>query len=297
MEDSVIPERGSLNSPFPVQIGFVILSNIVDRDTYVASCLKTNSVSVVTADGSIYNECPIGSGFISKSDGDYFGVDFPDEVGQFGSMVVLLFPIGSFTPIVVAQVPKVDNYVVVDSEHQSKSIRDTDQATVTVVKDPTNGQLLISIYGKQSGMANLKIVAGSVARDAVVDIEVAGTLTAHSSGTLKAQSDTEVELVVKDSVKQDASMSLAYSLGSGLVYSDEFGNKIVSSSSGLQVQGQSAKQLQHAVYGEKLKDLLNQLLNAIEQLTVPTPAGPSGVPNNMASFTTIQNKLEEILTE
>jgi hypothetical protein len=44
-----------------------------------------------------------------------------------------------------------------------------------------------------------------------------------------------------------------------------------------------------------LGSLLQNLISAIEDLTVPTPAGPSGVPVNILQFTAIKTQLQNLL--
>lgn len=48
---------------------------------------------------------------------------------------------------------------------------------------------------------------------------------------------------------------------------------------------------------ESLKLILSDLLDAIGQITVPTPAGASGVPVNVAAFTAIKQRLELLLKD
>jgi len=72
---------------------------------------------------------------------------------------------------------------------------------------------------------------------------------------------------------------------------------ILDATDGIHVQGQKDKKNEYAVYGETLKQKLEAILTAITQLTVPTPAGVSGVPNNSAAFNQIKSKLEEILVQ
>jgi hypothetical protein len=48
---------------------------------------------------------------------------------------------------------------------------------------------------------------------------------------------------------------------------------------------------------ESLKTLLNDILTAIQQLTVPTPAGPSGVPINLASFQQYNARLDNLFLD
>lgn len=47
---------------------------------------------------------------------------------------------------------------------------------------------------------------------------------------------------------------------------------------------------------ESLFDLLKDLLTYISALTVPTPSGPSGVPTNIADFTNLLTRLNNLLT-
>ena len=51
------------------------------------------------------------------------------------------------------------------------------------------------------------------------------------------------------------------------------------------------------VLGDTLKDLLSQLIGAINAITVPTPNGTSGTPLNSAQFNKIKAKLGDILSQ
>ena len=51
------------------------------------------------------------------------------------------------------------------------------------------------------------------------------------------------------------------------------------------------------VKGDQLVDVLSQLIDAINQMTHPTPAGPSGPPVNAAVFSQIKQKLSIILSK
>ena len=50
------------------------------------------------------------------------------------------------------------------------------------------------------------------------------------------------------------------------------------------------------VLGNKLFDLMEEILDAITQITVPTGTGPSGTPINVAAFQRIKNKIRTILS-
>jgi hypothetical protein len=51
-----------------------------------------------------------------------------------------------------------------------------------------------------------------------------------------------------------------------------------------------------ATASESLHAILNDLITAITLITVPTPAGPSGVPVNAATFNTILTRLSNLLS-
>lgn len=51
-----------------------------------------------------------------------------------------------------------------------------------------------------------------------------------------------------------------------------------------------------AALGNTLKELLEELIDAINVLTVPTPAGASGTPVNAATFSSIKGRLEQFLS-
>lgn len=47
--------------------------------------------------------------------------------------------------------------------------------------------------------------------------------------------------------------------------------------------------------GESLASILADMMDAIKLITVPTPSGPSGVPNNAASFDTLKTRINNLL--
>lgn len=51
------------------------------------------------------------------------------------------------------------------------------------------------------------------------------------------------------------------------------------------------------IQSENLASVLSSLIDAICSITVPTATGPSGVPINSATFTTIKNRLLKILKD
>jgi len=91
-----------------------------------------------------------------------------------------------------------------------------------------------------------------------------------------------------------------------IVKSDEIriiarnGTKIVVEGGNLHLEGQNifigTSAEQSAVLGDKLKSLLDRVLDAIVAQTHPTPAGTSGPPVNLADFQSIKAELSTALS-
>ncbi len=83
-------------------------------------------------------------------------------------------------------------------------------------------------------------------------------------------------------------------------YKDDKGNEATFNEDNIQFKcnkfnlGDGAEPM---VLGNTLKDLLGQILDAINAITVPTPHGPSGTPINSSQFSAIKGKLSTILSK
>lgn len=90
-----------------------------------------------------------------------------------------------------------------------------------------------------------------------------------------------------------------HSNGSALIKLDKDGNVFVVNSSGKKVNiGDGADSANEpAVLGATLKGLLEETMDAIKAITVPTPSGPSGTPVNFAQFDSIKARLQQALSQ
>lgn len=68
-------------------------------------------------------------------------------------------------------------------------------------------------------------------------------------------------------------------------------------SGGVKIRSKRTKNSEMMVYGDTLQGKLEEIIDEINKITVPTPVGPSGIPNNMGAFMAIRSKLNEILTD
>ena len=83
-------------------------------------------------------------------------------------------------------------------------------------------------------------------------------------------------------------------------YTDKFNNEAIFNEDNIQFKCKKfnvGNGNEHMVLGDTLKGLLEQLIGAINSLTVPTPHGPSGTPLNSAQFNSIKSQLSKILSQ
>jgi hypothetical protein len=98
-----------------------------------------------------------------------------------------------------------------------------------------------------------------------------------------------------DERDNEARIRLKHSNGAVILF-DKDGNIDVSQVGGKQVRiGGGADEWM--AKGETLKALLEELIDAINAITVPTAMGPSGVPNNAAQFVSIRARLQRFLSQ
>ena len=83
-------------------------------------------------------------------------------------------------------------------------------------------------------------------------------------------------------------------------YADKFNNEVILNEDNVQIKcakynlGDGAEPM---VLGDTLKGLMEELIDAINAITVPTPYGPSGMPLNSVQFSAIKAKLGNMLSQ
>ena len=108
---------------------------------------------------------------------------------------------------------------------------------------------------------------------------------------------TNQKATLKVKEKGEEKMSLSYELGVGLNYKDEFENEVVAKDGEVDI---ISKKINHnsgkepMVLGNTLASLLDEMLKAIQAITVISPVGATSTPVNAASFAAIQAKLDTI---
>lgn len=179
------------------------------------------------------------------------------DSGKIGSAVIFFSEPYSGQIVVVGVVSR-DNESQLLTEESFKVHKGKDGNYVITVFDGKNGVLSVDTFSL-TGKGGLYINISNNDRDTELNVNVQGTINIIAHQDINITSSQTVNILPSK-----------FNVGSG------------------------AEQM---VLGNTLFEKLDALLDAIKLITVPTAFGPSGTPNNAASFTAIQNDLEEILSE
>lgn len=240
-------------------IGYVVIPTDVGRLDYIQTCMAKETISIYPeTGGTSYNEVPISVSALRD-------IEFPEEGTRFGSQVIYLLHPTHRTPIVIAVIDKLNETINLGWK-EFKLSKTVDNNEVTILGDAKQGSLFITVNSQKDigGEIYLKVIKGDKAGK--LDINVQGDIIfVCKNFTLKSEN-----IILKNKTVRILS-NTKISLG--------------------------MSEYEPAVLGNTLKDILGELIDAIEAITVPTALGPSGTPMNKASFIAIKNKLKDFLSE
>ena len=273
-------------------IGFVIIPPNVDRYEYVEDCYRTNTVTIMGGFGySPFPAVPCPPDILQS-------IQFPDQSGIMGTPVVWVLNENTASPIIFASLLN-DGDQFVLGEKTYRLVRGiTGKNSIEIFIDGENTGLNITMLGTSEKPAAMTVRLNSTEEDSVLEVYSDNEINLYTEKRMTLNTNESFEINVKD--EGESRCKINYTKGTGFSYSDEFGNEITCVDGKVTVK---SEQINHnsgkepMVLGETLKNLLNDILTSITQLTVPTGLGPSGTPINSADFQNIASKLNTILSE
>lgn len=272
-------------------VGYVVVPDETGRDQYIEECYRTNTI---TMNGGV------GCGYISRVSVDVSvmqNVEFPTDKENRGSMVVWIQDAITKLPVVVALIRKQSNYYKM-AERQYRLSRGTQTQNVDVFIDGNTSTLQINVLGNEEQPSKLDIKLSSTNKDSEF------TLNCDNKMTLVVEKELEIiannKTILRVTEEGEDKTTLMYEKGVGLSYNDEFGNIITCKEGKVNIVSESIHHNEGEepmVLGDTLATILDDILKAIQQITVITPVGTSSVPVNIASFASIQAKLDTIKSQ
>ena len=269
-------------------VGWVVVPEGADRDTYIQDCYRNNTLTI---------NAGIGYGFFSNvyTDQEVMqNIVFPDDEENRGSAVVWIRDEVSNLPIIVASLRKQDDYYILN-KNQYRVARGTEETSVEVFLDGDTSTLHINVVGNRPNPAKLNIKLASENQDSVFNIDSDNELNVFSEKKIQASTNGVIDVQIKKD--GEIKTEFQYESGKGLTYKDEFENEINVKDGEIDVV---SKKINHntgkepMVLGDTLADILKDLCKALQQLTVMTSVGTSSIPVNVADFAAIQAKIDTI---
>jgi hypothetical protein len=283
-------ESGLLNAG----IGYVIIPEGIDPDVYKANCYKRQEVAIWAGFGH--------ANYFSVAVDEYAmqRIKFPTKVSEKGSPVVWV-KIPKFNlPVVVATLKYKDDHYVLE-ENTKRFTCEKNDILVDVLMDANDGKLLINVIGDSENPANVEIRVKSPNKQSSVLLESDGFIELIGSKKVTIKSEAEVGLELLN-ISNKKTTEIKYLVGEGFSYKDEFGNSIEINENEISINSPSKKikllgAKDKIVLGTELTSFLSELIKAIISITVTTPSGNSGTPINATQFTSLANKLNQLLSD
>lgn len=307
--------RGAKTTIGQSGVGFIVVPDDDKREDYINDCYRTMSVTINGGFGYGYiSNVKILASALQQ-------IKFPLKSTERGTAVFWVRENFTNRPIIVGVIPE-GNYTNLLTEGQGRMAQEVGERVVEVFEDATNGVLNISVVGDASHPANIRIKASSGTTDSVVEVE--------SDGVVRV-SATEVESTARQkfttALKNAVNEELVSVVGDveGVEYNDQFKTRVRLSGEGVEVATEvdvsveasdsavtvSGKEVniktddklnldsgkEPMVLGDTLKGILEDILKALQTMTVMTPVGPSSVAVNVADFVAIQSRLQTILSK
>lgn len=288
MEEDVIGIRNLDTGIGSAGVGFVVVPSEVDRVQYINDCYRTNTLTINGGKGYGYFSGVHADINVMQS------IKFPTDEENRGTPVVWVKDAVSQLPVIVAVLRKQGEYYSLD-ENQYRLKRGTETRNVEIFVDGNTSDLNITVLGDKDEPANIDIKLSSENADSVLNVTCDNEINIIGNKSVNVVTNQKATLKVKE--KGEEKMSMSYELGIGLNYKDEFENEIVAKEGQVDI---ISKKINHnsgkepMVLGDTLAKLLDEMLKAIQAITVITPSGGSSIPVNIGDFAAIQAKLDTI---
>lgn len=251
-----------------VGVAYICIHSDIDREIFITECFTKNTVSVKTADGSVYKNCPIDP---SK----FNDIIWPEDASSIGTPVVFVTEQVHQQPMIIAALKFVDE-ITDQQEHQFKLSRKFNNNVVDITGSAEEGFLTIVVNGDKNSDFTVKIANPNNDANVLIDVEGQCTITTTETINILSQKEIIQQVGIEDEKSQQKQTNTEFNY---------------------QTEKFSINEGEHPmVLGNELKSLMSDLFDAISKITVTTPAGPTPI-NNLATFQNLKTRLDGILSQ
>lgn len=291
MNSNIEVNRGAKTSIGQSGVGFIVVPDDNTRKQYIEDCFRTSTVTINGGYGYGYiSSVKIFPDVLQK-------IKFPITQNDRGTPVFWVRENFSNRPIVVGIISE-EGYTNLLKENQQRIVQQIGDNIVEIFLDANSSLLNINVVGTSEIPSIINIKNSSGSDKSVLNIETDGQASV-SANKIVATSRKEFNIFLKNS-KNEELISITGN-EEKTEYKDHFNNKIVSDKDNVNIETSKSFNLDSGaepmVLGQTMRDLMEEFLQGVSQLTVLTALGPSSVPVNLATFQTIISKLDTILSK
>lgn len=280
---------GTTSDISPAGTGWVFIPNDLDRDAYVAQCLNQKTVSIKTDRGAYYHHVRIAESDLNE-------VVFPEDKSVMGSLVAWVALPKYNVPFVVSVISLTEAFGKINQEGQFRLLKRSPDAVVDVDGKALKGKLDISVASQTDGVGEINMSVTNPDDSAIMRLFVKGMVDIHASKQVRIAFQEELNIELLDEELTPIA-NISYKLDEGFTLLDEFENTFTTRDGEIALGNANSGTEEPMVMGDTLKSMLEDILDKITQLTVPTAFGPSGTPVNAADFVAISQQLGDILSD
>lgn len=291
MDGKIEINRGGDNIIGQSGVGYIVVPDDITREQYISNCYRTHTVTINGGYGYGYIcQVRIFPDVLQK-------ITFPLSSKERGSQVFWVRENFSNRPVVIGILSE-DGLTNLLKENQDRIVQEIDGKIVEIFQDANTATLNINVIGTTDVPANINIKVASGSEDSVVNVISDGHLNVDANQVqLTARKD--VSLYLKDGM--DKELFSLIGNADEVTFKDKDGNRITINADNVNIVPANQFNVNDGkepmVLGNTLVNLLKEILQAIQQISVPTPHGVSGTPINSGTFSGISSRLETMLSK
>lgn len=251
-------------------VGYLILPNDLDRDTYIRYCFNTNTISIALENGGILNNVQCTKSVMQQ-------LEFPLNTKEVGSQVVWTDQEALGYPVVVGVLLRSDQVTDL-SENQTSQRRVTNNGSSEILVDGKNPFIIINSDSLKDTGGDIYIVSKNTGLTSKININSSGEINL-SSQNIQASISNELNIIIRDSLQDDKITTINYTKGKGFNYEDEFDNqievkdgKINIVSDNINLGGDNATE--PILLGDTTVSMIDNILEILGRTTTTTLIGP-----------------------
>lgn len=288
MESRFEINRGAKTTVGQSGVGYIVVPDDNTRDQYIKDCYRTSSVTINGGYGYGYiSSVKIFSDVLQK-------IKFPLTHKEIGTPVFWVRENFSNRPIVIG-IMSVEGYTNLLKENQERIVQQLGDNVVEIFLDANSSTLNINVTGSPDNPSTINFKTSSGSGDSLINIESDGSVNL-SANQVSVTSRQDFSIYLKTS--DDEEICSIIGNEEKTEFKDQFNNRITSDKDNVNIYVDKKFNVnggkEPMVLGDTLAVLLEDVLKAIQKLTVMTPVGVSSIPINISDFVAIQSKLDTI---